>query len=470
MAVNFGNWAPDRDGATKVIEGAVPQSASVGMGYGPFPQLVAASGAAALPAAPRGIISLDRADGTWSVFAATATTIEMLAADYSWTEIENSRTVPTGDDVSFTRFGKYLISTDTSDGMKAYDVDAGGANSAISGAPAARFVFQCNNVLFGLGTSSSPRRFANSDIGSHSRWSGGAADGKTLEDGGKLVGGADLKNGVAVFFQDRALRGVQFGAGASTYSIVKIADGRGCAGAKTIAAFDGRAFWWDTDGPWMLTPQAAPVPIGAEKINRWAEESIGRQNYGNLQASIDPARNLVLWRVDGSRLLAYNWLIGEFSILPASTVALARLATPAATINSLSGTIDALEGTIDSLGGGSSAPSLGALNSSRKFALFNGPNMAATLETGRQINPVTGMVGWATPLDDCADGTLQVGVADVASDALTWKSGVSKGRAGRVPLRARGMNIAFRRNIQAGSDWTYANGVDNIALASGGPK
>lgn len=470
MALPFGSWRPDLDGATKVIEGAVPQSASVGVGYGPFPQLVAASGAEALPAEPRGIISLDRADGTWSVFAGTGTTIEMLASDYSWAEIENSRTVTTGDDVSFARFGKYLINTDTTSGMKAYDVDAGGTNNAISGAPAARFVFQCNNVLFALGTASSPRRFANSDIGSHTRWSGGAADGKTLEDGGRLVGGADLKNGVAVFFQESALRGIQFGAGASTYSVVKIADGRGCVGAKTIAAFDGRAFWWDTDGPWMLTPGAAPVPIGAEKINRWAEESIGRQNYGNLQATVDPVRNLVIWRIDGSRLLAFNWLIGEFSILPASTVALARLATPAATINSLSGTIDALEGTIDGLGGGSSAPQLGALNSSRKFSLFNGPNMAATLETGRQINPVTGLVGWATPMDDCSAGTLQVGVADTASDALTWKTGNSKVRAGRVPLRARGMNLAFRRNIPAGSDWTYANGVDGIQAAAGGPK
>lgn len=470
MAVPFGAWAPDRDGASDVIEGAVPQSASTGLGYGPFPQLVAAAGAEALPDEPRGTISLERADGTWSVFAATPTTIEMLASDYSWTEIENTRTVPTGEDVSFARFGKYLISTDTSDGMKAYDVDAGGTNNAISGAPAARFVFQCNNVLFALGTSSSPRRFANSDIGSHTRWSGGAADGKTLEDGGDLVGGADLKNGMAVFFQQFAIRGVQFGTGASTYSVVKIADGRGCVGAKTIAAFDGRAFWWDTDGPWMLAPGSAPVPIGAEKINRWAEESIGRENYGNLQATVDPVRNLVIWRIDGSRLLAYNWLLGEFSILPASTVALARLAAPAASINSLSGTIDALEGSIDDLGGGGGAPQLGALNSSRKFALFNGPNMAATLETGRIINPVTGIVGWATPMDDCATGTLQVGVADTASGTTMWKTGVAKGRAGRVPLRARGMNITFRRNIPAGATWTYANGVDSIQATSGGPK
>ena len=470
MAFPFGNWSPDRDGATKVIEGAVPQSASVGMGYGPFPQLVAATGAAALPADPRGIISLDKADGSWAVFAATATTIEMLASDYSWTEIENTRTVTAGDDVSFARFGKYLVNTDTTSGMKAYDVDAGGVNTAITGAPAARFVFQCNNVLFGLGTSASPRRFANTDIGSHTRWTGGAADGKTLEDGGKLVGGADLKNGVAAFFQESAIRGIQFGAGASTYSVVKIADGRGCVGARTIAAFDGRAFWWDTDGPWMLTPGAAPVPIGAEKINRWAEDSIGRQNYGTLQATVDPVRNLVIWRIDASRLLAFNWLIGEFSILPASTVALARLAVPAATIDSLSGTIDALEGTIDGLGGGSSAPQLGALNSSRKFALFNGPNMAATLETGRQINPFTTIGGWATPMDDCAAGTLQVGVAEAASDDLEWKTGNSKVRGGKVSWRGRGLNLAFRRNIPAGSVWTYANGVGNIRASEGGPK
>lgn len=469
MAFPFGPWTPDRDGATKIIEGAVPQSASVGMGYGPFPQLMAADGAEALPADPRGVISLEKASGSWAVFAATATTIEMLASDYSWTEIENSRTVTAGDDVSFARFGKFLINTDTTSGMKAYDVDAGGSNSAVTGAPSARFVFQSNNMLFALGTSASPRRMANSDIGNHTKWSGGAADGKTLEDGGKLVGGADLKNGLAVIFQESAIRGVQFGAGASTYSLVKIADGRGCVGARTLVGFDGRAFWWDTDGPWMLMPGAAPVPIGAEKINRWAEESIGRQNYANLQAAVDPVRNLVLWRIDGSRILAFNWLLGEFSIIPAATAALARLATPAVSIDNLTGTIDSLTGTIDSLGGGS-APKLGALNSARKFALFDGQNMAATLETGRQINPVTGLVGWATPLDDCATGTLQIGVADTASDPLVWKSGAAKVSAGRVPLRARGMNAAFRRNIPAGADWTYANGVDNIAVHAGGPK
>lgn len=469
MQYPFAPWTPDNPapntGLSTVIEGAIPQ---VG-GFGPFPQLVASSGAAALPGDPRGIISIQKQSGDYAVYAATADTIQEMQSDFTWLEIENGRAVPDGEDVSFCLFGSKMISTDVVDGLKAFDVNAGGTNDPVSGAPAARFVFQCNNVLFALGTSANPRRFQSSDIGNHARWSGGAAEGKTLEDGGDLVGGADMNNGVAVLFQESCIRGIQFGSGASTYSVNKIADGRGCVAARTIAAFDGMAFWWDNDGPWQLKVGSAPIPIGAEKINRWAAESIGRQNFKNMQATIDPARNLVLWRIDESRLLAYNWLLPSFSILPASTAALARIATPAVSIDTLSGTIDGLIPTIDNLGGGS-APQLGGLNSARKYATFTGGNMAVTIEGRALNNPVTGLVGWATPIDDAAAGTLQLGVSDRLDAALAWKSGVPKTASGRAALRGRGKNIAFRRNIPAGTPFSYVNGVDHIQSATGGPR
>ena len=47
---------------------------------------------------------------------------------------------------------------------------------------------------------------------------------------------------------------------------------------------------------------------------------------------------------------------------------------------------------------------------------------------------------------------------------------MTKGTSGRVSLRARGLNVAFRRNIPAGGTGTYINGVDYIQSASGGPK
>ena len=469
MQYPFGNWRPDEKtvnaGLCETAEGVIP----VPGGWGTFPQLVAASGAEALSAEPRGLVSIQKASGSWVVYGATGTTIEVMDAAYQWSDVETGRTVTTGDDVSFARMGTKLINTDTTSGMKAWDVESGGTNSAISGALAARAVVVINNTLFGLGSSANPRRMQNSDTGNYAKWSGGASDGKTMEDGGAFVGGVELTQRSGILFQDRKIRSVTFGVGAANYALDVVADDIGCVAERTIASINATACWWDSDGPWMVTPGSAPVSIGVDKINNWAADNIGRLNFKNLVATVDPGRNLIMWRVDSTRILCCDLRRREFSILPASTATLARIAVPAATINSLSGTINELTGSIDTLGGGS-APVLGGLNLSRKFATFSGTNMAIALE-GRPVNnPVTGLVGWATPVDDFASGTLQVGVSDSLSGDLTWKTGQTRARGGRVPLRARGMNIAFRRNVPAGATGSFVNGVDHIQSAAGGPK
>lgn len=471
--IPFAAWRPDVLGPNKpftdVATGCVPQSASSGgVGYGPFPQLATASGAVALPAAPRGGISLQKADLSWQVFFATAATIQALQADFSWTQIEGSRTLPSGEDVSFCYFGKYLLNSDTSDGFKAYDVDAGGSNSAVSGAPAARFIFSCNNVVFALGPAGSPRRMASSDIGNHTKWTGGAANGKTFEDGGPLVCGADMRNRTAVLFQERAIRLVTFGSGVSTYSVDNIATGRGCLHARTMATFDGRVFWFDSDGPWTMQAGSAPRPIGAEKINRWLEKNVGVSAFSDLQAVIEPTRNLVLWRIDAARALAYNWLVDEFTILPVACSALTRISTPGVTIDSLPGTIDSLNVIIDNQDWSGNAPVLGALDPSYKFATFVGSNMAASMRTGIIHAPVSRRVRRVTPISDNPGSTITVGSAPNLHAPLSWGSPSGKIGNGTVPLDARFMAGAYQEDHAAGAVWTYANGLDYVEERLGG--
>lgn len=468
MNVPYGKWEPDRHGPgvrLRVCEGVI----SIAEGYGPFPQMIGADGAETLSGSPRGLISVLASDGNWYVFAATASKIEQMQSDFTWTDIETGRTVPTGEDVSFAVFGAYLINTDTTSGLRAYNIVGGGSNSAVSGAPSARFVFTCGNALFALGTAAEPRRFANSDRRDHTKWSGGVANGNSFQDGGALVGGADQSNGYGIILQESAVRGIIWQG--SQYSVPLISEGLGCVAARTIGAYNGKIAFWDENGPWVIDGQSAPVNIGVEKINRWAAENIGRQNFKNLQCTVDPQRQRFLWRIDASQVLAWGWMPGldDFTILPAQTAALARIATPAVTVDGLTGTVDQLEGTIDDLGG-SSAPVLGGLNSALKYATFTGQNMAATLETGVTNAPQSGWVNWATPLDDCASGTLQVGMSDSLSDSLVWESGEAKLADGSVPLRARGHNMAFRRNIPGGATWKYANGIGHVVGARAGRR
>jgi len=39
-----------------------------------------------------------------------------------------------------------------------------------------------------------------------------------------------------------------------------------------------------------------------------------------------------------------------------------------------------------------------------------------------------------------------------------------------VPLRGRGKIIGFRETIPADESWTFANGVNDVVLASGGVR
>lgn len=472
--IGFGPWRPDaataNSGFATVADGVLPKISGKALGYGPMPQLVTATGAEALGDPARGAIAVQKIDGSWLVFGATGTTIEVLDSTFQWTDVETGRTVTAAADVSFAPFGSFLLNTDTTDGFKAYNFEVPAGNNAVSGAPAAACVFTCNNVVFALGVSTNPRRFQSSGVGDHTAWASKGADGKTFEDGGALIGGRDLKNGTAFMAQERALRLVQFGTGAGLYSITKIADGRGCVADRTLVGLDGMAFWWDTNGPWKYELGGRPVPIGKGKINDWAVTNIGSSNFKNLQGTADPERNLVFWRIDDSRALVYDVLIDEFTTLPVATSALMRLATAGVSIDNLSGTIDALSGTIDNraLAGGSLL--LGALDIEGKFATFSGSAMAATVESALRNNPVTGLLGWATPIDDAGDGTLQVGVSDSLASSILWKPGAAKVSTGRTPQRARGLNVAFRRNIPAGSGWTYINGVDHLRSSTGGPR
>lgn len=469
MQLPYQSWEPDLEApgsGLSVCEGVT----RIATGYAPFPQLLAPDGAAALSGTPRGIIAVQASDGNYYQFAATASVIAKMSSTYTWSDIDTLRSVPTGEDVSFCLFGEYLLNTDTADGFKAYHVVTPAGNNAVSGAPDANFIFSCGNTVFALQDGTSTRRFGNSDFRNHTKWAGGVANGNTLDDGGgALTGGADQNNGFGLMMQEKAIRGIQWSG--TQYSLPKIADGLGCVHGRTVTSFNGMVAFWSEDGPVVVDGQSAPVAIGAEKINRWAAENIGRQNFKNLQGTVDPQRKTFMWRLNEGQILTWCWLPGlnDFTILPVTTAALTRIATPPVAINSLTGTVDSLSGSINSLGS-SSAPTLGGLNSSLKFSTFSGQNMAATIETAPVNTQATGMISRATPIDDCATGTLQVGVSDRLDASLTWKTGASKVSDGSVPLRARGHNVAFRRNIPAGATWSFASGIDHLKIAQGGRR
>lgn len=490
MQFPFGPLAPDRGAGTPgiclVANNVIPKL----NGFGPRQQLVTSDTADALPAAPRGMITCLKRDGTTEVFGLTETALYQLGSDFTWTEIETGYTCTSGDDWSCVQFGNILLFTNTTDGLQAYNIETGGAPAYISAAGDPREIEVIANMVFAFDCKDDAgdrnnRLIRNSDFNDHTDWVGGAADQQPLETGGELRAGFNLRNGAAVILQANGMRLLQFGnaGGGALYSLQEISLERGVVGKKSCVAFDGVLYGISTNGFFRFTLQAGLEPIGSQFIDEQFLERVQLADLPKVQGAIDPARKIVLWRYpsDGdpsttvtSNMYGYRWDTpsNPWFTWEEDVAYLSRIATAGYTLEDLDafGTVDSITISWDDRFWQGGQKVFAALDPTLKYATFSGPNAAATVQTSTQNSPVTTLISWATPIDDCATSELSLGVADALSDAVTWKDQATKVSAGRVPLRGRGMNIAFEWTAPAGAAWSYTFGVDHISAASGGRK
>jgi hypothetical protein len=442
--------------------------------------------ATALSGAPRGLISYQTADGEWAVAGFTASTVELKSADDTWSSIDTGLSITAGDDWCSLRFGTKLLYTNTTQGLRAYDVEAGGAASAVSAAKAPRWMFECGNILFALDCLDSAgnrnnRLIRSSAFSDHTNYTTKGADYQPLESGGALIWGGKISDTAALVLQAQAVKLIQVGnVGNALWGIQTISEGFGAVGAKSVVAFDGTVWWWATDGLRMFSGGVISKPLDG-LMDRWFLDRVDQADLSLIQGTVDPFRKNVMWRWKRSGgssdvifedIIGYNWANKKPFTLTVQTTYLGYTASPALTWDAVdtSVTWDSYDVIWDSrfLQGGQ--PLFGALNGDYKFGYFSGGAMAATLEGFAAANRATGLINWAVPSDDSDDGTLQLGVKDRLNDATTWKTGAAKVSSGRAPLRGRGKVVAFRRNITASSSWTYAKGVDYIEANTGGPR
>jgi hypothetical protein len=484
MQFPFGMLAPDQ---TDLAPGVMLQADGVQPlrdGYGPYPSVVTASTATALPGAPRGLVSYQTADGSWALVAATQATIQKMNADFTWTEIESGLDVTAGDDMCFARFGTKLLYSNTTDGMRAYDVEAGGV-AAVTTAKAPRWFFECGNLLFGLDCLDSAgnrdnRLIRSSAFSDHTNWTTKGADYQPLESGGALIWGGRIADTSALVLQESAVRLIQVGnVGNALWGIQSVSEEFGAVGAKSCVSFDGTVWWWGTDGLRMFSlGQGITRPL-AGKMDDWFLRRVDQSELSLIQGTIDPFRKNVMWRwkraSNSSRvvfedIIGYNWEHQKPFTLTMQTTYIGFSAQTALTWDGYEGVWDDAEIEWDSRLFQGGEPLFGVLGADYKFGYLAGPSLAATLETAISPSPVSRLIAFARPEDDSADGTLELGVRTALSDATTWKTGVTKATSGRAALRGRGKYIGFRRNITAGSSWTLAKGVDHIEAAGRSPR
>lgn len=482
--IPFGPYRPDAAApnsgfAAKAIN-VLPKMSGGQLGYGPFPALVQAVGAQALSSEPRGNISLVKFDGTYEVYFGTATAIWQMDSAFQFTAVATGLNVTAGDDISFCHFGSYLLNSNTTDGFKAYNVETPAGNNAISGAPTARFIFTANNIVVALDCNGNNRRMQTSGLGDHTAWTTKGADGKTFEDGGALICGADLQNGQAVLFQDNAVRGMQFGGapGGALYRIFKVADGIGCVGARSMVTYNGSAWWMSSRGPYGYTPGSQPKPIASEKLARTFLGNIATADLQKVQGFVDPNNNIVGWRyrrVDVASdsvyedCICYDWELGEWFEMDVSTATISRIATTGYTVDGPYGGIlvDDNDTPVDDRLYQGGQPVLAALDSDLKYATFSGTPMAATLETSEITNLQHQRVTGAQAIVDTSAAQVRLAYKQRVQNDFTYGAAVSIDEDGFAPVDEAGKVYALELTIPAGTLWTNAQGFDGIEGTGG---
>lgn len=486
MQILYGEFAPDRGetavGSVMIADGVQPLIE----GYGPAPEISPTMSATPLPGAPRGIISMFQRNGTNVVYGFTDTACYQLDANFGWTLVQGGLSLTPGDDWSLAQYGNFLLATNTTQGLMQYNIESGGAFVAIPSAGDPREIFVCANYVVALdceddGGNRDNRLIRTSVLGNQTDFTGPGSDYQQVEDGGRLIVGGDLKNNAALILQDNAVRVMQFGGDApGAFSLLKIADGRGCVGRRSFVSFDGVAYWLSTDG-WASYAGGLSF-IGAGKIDKWFLERVG--DLTKVRASLDPINKVVLILYpsisDGSdqtvyqNALGYSWQFQKWFTRTGSISFLTQIATPGITLDAMGtsyGTLDDIDILLDSRFFQGGQPVFAALDENYRYATFTGNAIAGTIRTATSNSGETGLISWVTPIDDCSTSTVQLGVKDVLSDPIVWKPAATKVSAGRVPLRGRGMNIAFQQNFPAGAQWTNAKGLDHLkAQINGGPK
>ncbi len=482
--IPLGPFRPDEvdtnQGFLENLSNASLKPDGTGVAYGPLASLLITSTATALPSTPLGTLTAVTAAGVYKNFVMTSTNIYLYNASDVPGSIGSGYNVPTGDKWSATQFGKYAIFTNTFDGMLKYDIELGGAVTAISGAPKARVVRVIFDTLFACDCDGDNKVMRNSDF-DYSNWTTGVSGYQPDPDGEAIVGVEEIVDGTAVVLQRNAIRTITRTADASLYTQRVAAKNQGAVNPWCIVPVDGAVYFVDTNGFKRFGPGGIE-PIGTNKVNQWFLNRLGAGGLNSIEGAYDQEREVVRWRyTDGSSdtvftdSIDFDIRLQEFIPVSEATEAIFTTATPGYTMEDLDvfGDMDSAALNAHSLDdrfwfGG--APQLGGIDENGKLGYFAGPALAASFETSTQAMPVSGLVTSIKPLTDAANVTVQVGGSLKLSDAITYGTAASTQASGRAPVRTRGKNIRVKAAIAAAETWTYIRGFDDIVVRPGGQR
>lgn len=494
MRIQFGGWEPDSVsvGATDA-NGAVLLEEARNVypgqrGYQPMLAL-AATAQSALPAPCRGMAIARDSDGSFTLYAGTATKLYKYdSSTNAWVDYTRSSggdyALEPEDYWSFTQFGSLLIAVAPTDAPQKIDVDTAATNfSALGGSPPnARHVTVIGDFVVLAGLTSNDRSVQWSSINDAEEWTAGTNLGDIQEfpDGGAVTGAKGGEFGWIL--QDTALRRMTFHQSSDiAFTFERIENEHGSPGGYSAVTAGGRLFWVDDDGFYAHDGQTL-TPIGAHRVDEWFRANSDVDRFYQIIGFHDPLGPRVMWAFYSAssstyfdRLIIYDWSLNKWTYSNQAAQFWAVVALPAWTLEGLDvfGTLEDVPYSLDSRVWAGGRPALAGISSDGYFGFMESTPQTAHIRTGSlQLGRGRSTVQSMEPIGVINGATVtgRVGKREKTSDAISYTSSISaSSRTGVLRTKASGRihNLETTITQSSGTNWTYIQGLDVDTAGAG---
>lgn len=417
-----------------------------------------------LPAAFAGGAAAISTDGTVSLLAGTTNGLSRFASG-SWTTLLTALDVPYR--WRFTQFGDHVVAVN---GGVTQDVDLMAASaSALTGAPTGEGVAVVGDFVVIVNANGDNQMVQWSAFNDHTKWEPAVdqAGFQPMLTGGEIKGIAGGEYGI-ILQRFRLVRMTRTGAADAPFQFDEITNNFGCASSGSIAQAGRSVFFLSDRGFMALDDGAQLKPIGNEKFDQSFRETVSAADYDKLWAAVDPKRTVVFWGLAGSpgKVWCYNWVLDRATTLSLPFSGIFAGFESSLTLEDVSAlypNLDTMPYSLDDPRFSGGDPRLYFVDDQRQLSTLAGPNMAARWEmgdtdiAGGQFAKVRGI--W--PITDATTGvSVTVDAKQRLGDPEATTIAADMQRSGKVPLRCRGRYLSLGMTIAAGTDWTYAQGVE----------
>ena len=439
----------------------------------------------ALPSPARGLWHVQKADGSYEVYAATRDRLWKYSADtLSFADVSRISggvyQLPEDDFWSGIQFGSRLIVCQLGDRPQYIDVDTGGARfQDLPGAPVARFVNVMDDKVILASLSENISRIQWSDINDSERWEVGEdslAGNQEFPDAGAVMG---FFPHARLVLMQHGMRTIISTGDVYSFNFAELSTQKGTSAPWSCVEYGSLLYWLSEDG-FYVGDSNQQRNISEKRTSGYFYDQVNRNRMFQVFATFDPFASRILWAFPtteeewNDRIMIYDYVLDRWGELDVDTYVLARLATAAVSLEGGADPQDIdLPGlpSFDARQYMAGVPLLIAVGLDLQLSTFDGPTLPATLETstynfggGKRVR-MRNVQSYFEGVE-AEDVLVRVLKRQRYGDDWVTSGYIPQQASGFYRMHDDGMFHRFEFSIPAATDWSHAHGWEPNFIAT----